>query len=1031
MAGVRNAKANELNAQAELLKAQAGAETTLANAQAELLKAKAELEKANAKKVQAEAEYQQVLTDLKGVEVQLQKVKVEEEKVRLQYLQEELKVKLVELEAAKKEAEAELQYWMNQLEALKAAAQVQAINAQKQLMEAQKAMEELMLTYEADKANEMRAYVETYFGVCQALIELQKQAIDMEVEINAYIDGYNGRYALAVEEYNRLSKEYGELEATIAAVKQYQTMTPEEKEAKMEESYAALNEAITAWGEATDAYNAAWEAYDDYTANNASMYVEGWDLAFAGYMEALHPVVTEYIETEGYTEPIAVEGYWKVDEDGEPTEFVPLWQGEQWVNEPYYFLVDPKTGMYNPTYGFIDEVDRLSPAAVHSENLNKTLDEDVEEFKAAAELAKEVVDEMAVLQKDQLEQEIAEIDEVLDKEKEYLSTRKPVVEAAEKAFVDALAAYNEAREGNIEAWDAYTEYMIMTYDIKRTYFQNVYDAKANKEAKDIVVTKAKAELDAAKELVPTAEDIYNAELAAAEKEAAYNKAVKTYNDGKTADAVKTAAEKYDGKGNGSDEKAAVKAKEDADKALEAWRAANVAATADPDNAEKKQALEDAKKALDDANKALTDANQALATSKKAYEDASAADLKAQEPVTAAEKAWNDAKEALQEKKDYVVDPLLEEAFIMADADTAIANASLKKCEEQLAAAFEVLDQEGVKYEEDPKFAELYKAYLESDDELDALGPWTYWDPEKSDYVYGAAGEAYNALYKLYYTVYRNKDGYQNPYRYMRCAYDLDSKALFISAWDYDYDKQAYVAIWFPMGGYRWDPVYDEDGNIIDYVQIFDEDGNPVIDETYSRAYQKAQLEEQIEGIPAEVEAAKTAIDEGVTAFVEYIDGIRANIAVYDGWKAGYDTYATEVQALSDAINEAEKTSNQVYYEFVQAKAAYKALEGSLQEYFYIYEEDWEAYEDLWGPYVYAYNVDLYIEWCEEELAEIAADIQEVIDNDNADYEATLIWLQKKEMEYELLLKKIAVYEEIAAKYQALVEELFGINLSAE
>lgn len=1039
---VRNAKANELNAQADLLKAQANAQTVLAAAEAKLKEAQAELAKANAALVKAQAQYEEVRAELLGVEVKLQLVKVDEEKVELQKKQAELEILLAQVEAAKAEAEADVQRWVNELNQLKAAAEVQAINAQLQLLQAQKAMEEYMAKAEADKAAEMRPYIETYFGICEGLVELQKQAINMEIEINNYINGIYDVLDGMEEELNDLSIQYYYAEATLEYVSQYQTMTPEEKEAAAAEAYDALNEAITAWAAATEALDAAEDKFENYTDNNASMYVEGWNTAFvnhlevvedAGILEGFALVTEEIYESEEDDYPVEVVGYWKLDEEGEPVEFVPLYKEEQWTATPYYYLVDMETGMYNPTRGYVYDLDKISPAEVYSENLNAVLDQEVEVVKAFIADLKDAIDEAADAQKEALNEEIANIDETLDYQLSYIATRKPVVKEAEDALKDAVAALNAASKDLTSTWNDYVEYMVLTYDISRNYFQAVFNTRNAKAEADANYATAKAKLDLENSKKPTEEDLYKADLAAAEKEAAYNKAKKTYDDGGTAAALATASEKYsideDGNESGTAVTAVKEAEADVAAKQTAYNAADIAATANPDDEALQQAKADAKTALDEAIATLTSKNTLLTTAKADYDAAKKADDTAKKPVDEAKAAWDEAVEVAQAKHDFVVDPLVIEAEAMAAGDTLMCHNNLENAEQALADAFAALKQEGVAYDDDPKFAELYGAYREAMVADDLLGWGYYWDEELQDAVPYACQAAYDEVYFLYNTVYRNKDGYGYTFNYQRAAWDTDPYTLFLYGYDYDYETQEYFLIW-DYYYTVWEPVYDEDGEtIIDWVEVVDEDGNHLPDLEYSNAGRKAMIEEEIENIPADVEAEKALCDAMEEEFIEGIDGIRANIAVYDGWKPAYDTYAADIQEIADEYNEALKEYLDVYYAFLDAKAAYKAIVESY-DYFYIYEEEWEEYEDWWGADAYGYNVQLYMEYLEEELVEIEAEYNAIVEQYNQTVDDANIQLEKMYMEYDLLLKKIAVLEEIAARYEALIEELFGIDLSS-
>jgi hypothetical protein len=1032
---VRNAKANELNAQAKLLEAQAAAQTTLAAAEAKLKEAQAELAKANAALVKAQAQYEEVRAELLGVEVKLQMVKVDEEKVELQKKQAELEILLEQVKVAKAEAEAEIQRWVNELNQLKAAAQVQAINAQKELLEAQQAMEEYMAKAEADKAEDMRAYIMQYFEICQVLVELQKEAIDMELAIDGYINGVYDELDLIEDDYNDLVMTYNQVAALEAYLEQFQTKTAEEIEAELAEAYDVLNEKLTAWGEAFDALDAAQDAFWNYTDEKASFYYnedneDAWDDAFINYLDMIAAMGTvpgfavvpvPYAENEGFLdEPATVYGYWKIDEESGEEEFVPLYKYEEYLSTPVLYEIDFENGIFNPTRGQLINQYKISAAAIHVENINAVLDEHAAALKEIVNAAKEVIAEWGEATIAQNEEQIEMINETLDVQKEYVELRATEVQLAEEALVMAFDSYNEAVESYYDARNEYRDYMIVNYDIKRTYFENVYNDKDNLAEAYANYSVAKADLDEAESKVPTDEQIYKADLAAAEKEAAYNTAKKTYDDGGTAAALVTATGAY------NDAVADQEAKKGTyDAKLAAWRDANVAYTADP-SATNKELLDNAKTALDTAESELKTADTALATAKKTYDEAKAADDKAKEPVEKAKEAMDEAKEIAADLKAYVVDPLVIEAEALAAGDTLYWFNKLAADEEALAAAFEALEQEGVAYEDDPNFELLYAAYKETGDAINALGPWWYYDPDLDDYVPGAAMVAINNLNFLYYTVYRNKDGYDGAFNYQRAAYDVEPNTMFYDGYDWDDNTIVprwtyYYTLWEEVEPGVWEPVYEEDGVTI------------AVDPTYSNSYIVAQLQEEIDNMPEAVAEEQAEIDEAMEPVFEEIEGVREMLQLMDSWKPAYASYVAEKQELYDAVNEAEKAEIDAHWAYLDAKAYYQGLEYSLTDWVYFYDEDLDELIEEYGleehPYYYCESVQEYIAECEEYLAYLEGEIDATINAYNAVVDEANTWLDKKYMDYDLLLKRIAVLEEIAARYEALIEELFGIDLS--
>lgn len=1033
VAQVREGKANELNASAELLKAQAAAATTLASAEATLKQAQAELEKANAALVMARAETEKVQAELLKVQVQLQNVIVDEEKVRLKMLEAELQQKLAELSVSQAKAEAEIQKWLNELAELKAQAETQAIKAQQELLEAQHEMDLYLQTLEAEKMEEAIPYINAYFALAEQLVELQKKAIDSEIAITQFVNGANGAIEVMRDEINAKTEVIADAQASIAYLEQYQTISPEEIQSKIAEAYTKVNKTLTAWGEAYDAYNAAYDAVDEFQANNASVYTETatWNEAFINHITAHSTVFTENVSEFGEDiEPVTVHGIYVENEAGDDYNFLPLWKEQQIVNDYVYYEINQKEGTYNPSRAAVLTKELISPAKVYTENINTYLDLEKAAIDEIVAGEKQEIDEEAEGLKALYEKSITDYEEMLAPYAEYVSTRKATVEAAEQAFVEAVDVYNNARAGITDARNAYYDYMAITYDISRAKFEAVYNAKSEKEATDAKLTEAENALELEKGKKPTDEQIYNAEKEAAKKQAAYNAADKTYKDGKTAEALTTASAKYaldaDGKPVGTAVAEQKAAQEAFDAKLAAWRAADIAATANPNDADLAAALVTAKNEMDAAETALGGKNTALATAKKDYEDAKKADDDAKKPVDAAKKEWDKAKKDADALKNWTLDPKFQTAVDNAKTAAQTAEAKFTAAEGALAAAFKALDQKGVKYEEDPTFVELYTAYNEASDGVGKLGFGTHWDAEKGDYVPNAAQAAYNAVTKLYYTVYSNKDYYYPVYyhlNYLNAAYQVDPKFMYVAS--YDYAEGEYIIVWE-----HYDYLYDEDSNL-----ILDEDGNPIVDETGSFSYWKAYYEELLANLPKDVEAAKEAVDEYYAGAYEEIEAVRAKLATFDQFAPAYDNIVAKLQELYTARDEAQITVLDAEWAYKDAKAEYSAMEYTLTDWVYIYNADIDSNISSAGfnehPYYYSISVQEYITNLKADIAQTEAEIDEIYANIDAYVADANVTLAKMQMDYEILIKKIAALQKIADEFQSIVEELLGISLSAE
>ena len=1048
VAQVREGKANELNASAELLKAQAAAATTLASAEATLKQAQAELEKANASLVMAQAETEKVQAELLKVQVQLQNVIVDEEKVRLRMLEAELQQKLAELSVSQAKAEAEIQKWLNELAELKAQAETQAIKAQQELLEAQHEMDLYLQTLEAEKMEEAIPYINAYFALAGQLVELQKKAIDSEIAITQFVNGANGAIEVMRDEINAKTEVIADAQASIAYYEQYQTMSAEEIQTKLAGAYAKVNETLATFAEASNEFNAANDAINEFTSNNASVYTSAWDAAFKNHINAHSRVFTEPVFEFGEdVDPVQVYGIYVENEAGDDYDFLPLWKEQQTVTDYVNYGSNEKEGTYNPSRSKIIEKTLISPAKVYTENINTYLDLEKAAIDEIVANKKQDIDDDADADKADLEESIASYEEQIADYAEYVSTRKATVEAAEQAFVDALNTYNGAVEKSDKARSDYEEYMIMTYDISRAKFVAVYTAKSAKLDADDKLTEAKNALETEKGKKPTDEQIYNAEKTAAEKQAAYNKAVKTYNDGKTAEALTTASAKYaldkDGKPVGTAVDEQKTAQEEYDAKVAEWRAADIAATANPEDEALAGKAATAKTAMGNANTELTKKNEALANAKKAYENAKKADDDAKKPVADAKDAWDKANKEVADLKAWTLDPKFQTAVDDAQKAANAADKGLKKAETALANAFKALDQKGVKYEEDPQFAELYSAYQEASTGVDKLG-FSYYDEEKDAYVDGAAGEALNAVEKLYTQVYKNKDGYDS-FNYRNAAYQIDPEFMYVNG--YEIVDGKYVASYWPVGGYERDydnpyyedweweeflgfdvdtgePIYEVHkehvGPLYPYVY---ENGERVINVKNSLSYKKAQAEELLANLPKDVEAAKEAVDEAYAAAYEEIEAVRAKLATFDQFAPAYDNIVAKLQELYTARDEAQIAALDAEWAYRDAKAEFTAMQNTLTDWVYEYDPDNDS--------AYRISVQNYIAYLNKIIAETEAEIDEIYANIDAYVADANVTLAKMQMDYEILIKKIAALQKVADEFQSIVEELLGISLSAE
>ena len=545
VAQVRIAKANELNSIAKLNEAKAAAEAVYAQAELTVANAEAKLREANAALVLAQAETEKVRAELLKVQVALAEVKVDEEKVRLQMLEADLEQKLAEVEAAVAMAEAEKQGWINVLNHALADAERQAIEDAKAIIEAEDNLQEYLLTQETEKAKLAKKAANKYFKALADVQELQREQLEVQVrkalvEAGAVEIRDGIHYAIA-----QIDEEIAKKEATVAYLKEYQTATPEEIEEQLAEAWKALNDAYAEWGKAAAAEETA-EASFNAAAAVQSTYVDKWTDGFAGVVKGLLDGVTipnaEYGQY-GYGENYYVDEETGVkynaavitDEDGKVVEIIPLWTAsapdKEQVKEEYLIpeviegikiprggvgsLTNIKTRTYFPAKIEFENVENVFAAykAYQEEVVLPEFDEEVAEFTEE--------------QKEKIEERI----EGWKADKQYFedylanATRAAMVEEAEQALKDSIASANKTHGAVRKAFEAYRDYMVMTYDVDRKYFERRYKAKDSLTVADAASTEWQSILDNAK---ADAEGMFKAleeaELLAHELGGAYVKA---------------------------------------------------------------------------------------------------------------------------------------------------------------------------------------------------------------------------------------------------------------------------------------------------------------------------------------------------------------------------------------------------------------------------------------------------------------------------------------------------------------------------
>lgn len=277
VAEVRKAKASELNSIASLNNAKAQAETTIAAAQAALIQAQAKLEEAQAALVNAQAETERVNAELMAVEVELMKVNVDIKKVELEMKKAELQAKLAELEVIKAKAERDIQAIANQLANLKAQAEVDQINYENALLAASQAYAAALAAADAQTFAYVESVLDSYFKTVEEINSLYIQILDTQIAIALIGASEEAATEAVAEAIAEKEKEIAQKELLLAAIKEYQDLTPEQIEELKTPATIKLMDANNALAEARKAYSDArseLNKQEDFIQNHTA-YAEG------------------------------------------------------------------------------------------------------------------------------------------------------------------------------------------------------------------------------------------------------------------------------------------------------------------------------------------------------------------------------------------------------------------------------------------------------------------------------------------------------------------------------------------------------------------------------------------------------------------------------------------------------------------------------------------------------------------------------------------------------------------------------------
>ena len=465
--------------------------------------------------------------------------------------------------------------------------------------------------------------------------------------------------------------------------------------------------------------------------------------------------------------------------------------------------------------------------------------------------------------------------------------------------------------------------------------------------------------------------------------------------------------------------AAKKADDEYKAAVEAWQDATILAAKFPDNATYAANVVTTKTEMDNKKTAKATADSALSTAKSNYETAKKNDDDAKAPVDAAKKAYDTAQKAADDLEAWVLDPKYQTAVDDAQAkvgtaqiDADDAKTALETAEAALADAFEALDQKGVKYEEDTKFVELYEAYQKAENT-----EWTNFNTAQA------------ALIKLYNEVYVNKDGNDYRFNYLKASYDVDPKFTYISGGiTYNWKTSEYELDVIPYEGYQaYNAEYDyyySTWNENDAQR--DDEMNLVIWERYSASYYKDYYgklaEKQADHLAVELNNIAKDYEDAFYA----IDKIKAKLDTYDSYKEAYVEMLSGYSDLVEAYIEAAKAYFEASWAYTDAKAAYMALRDATYNEVVVYQYDDDT-EDYYA--VTISDINELIDYYESKIVYWQAwaeyDLQAIEDY----YEEATIDLDKEYLELELLYKKVVILQALADEYQAILEELLGVDLN--
>ena len=378
---------------------------------------------------------------------------------------------------------------MNVLNDLLAQAEINAIQNAQDILEAEQALEDYVLSKAGEKVDSAKYYAGLYFATLKEIEQLQVQELEAKAARVLVNQGAILAREYIYEQIEANNDTIAQNEALIAAIKEHQTMTPEEAEAALHEAREALNAAYTAYRNVKEEEQAAQknlaelngkvadftQGWYDWTYELASMLNTRARRSNAGRFDDTPLVVlddeevvlpinldkkTLEVEVGEYTVMVPTYGYRVRTEEG--VEFLPLFSEEA---DTTYSSRYPDVDVYDASHRDHRHLQTLviAPATIEYDNIKTALDN-------AAERKQKAADRNIARQTRRTERVAAWIEEKIDAMEDTIAMHQAYVDAAAETVAKAEDAYRAAKasadsaEAAIPAaWKAFQDHMVANY----------------------------------------------------------------------------------------------------------------------------------------------------------------------------------------------------------------------------------------------------------------------------------------------------------------------------------------------------------------------------------------------------------------------------------------------------------------------------------------------------------------------------------------------------------------------------------------